>query len=74
MNFEYLRSIPRFEDLYKTCLDAERFAKTEPSISAAAARRAIEYLVKLLYSTYVSRYTDGLSIYEMLTDTVLSAM
>ena len=69
MNFEYLKSLPRFENLYKTCLDAERFAKTEPSISAAAARRAIEYLVKLLYSTYVSRYTEGLSIYEMLTDT-----
>ena len=71
MNFDYLKAIPQFHDLYLTCKDVERFAEKEPNIATAAARRAIEYLVKLLYSSLVSPYLDYLSVYDMLTDPVL---
>ena len=68
MNFDFLKPIPEFEKLYKTCADAERFVDSEPNVSASAARRAIEYIVKLVYSSYVSPYIEGLTVYDMLTD------
>ena len=71
MNFAFLKKIPEFEKLRSTCEDAERFVTKEPNISSAAARRAIEYIVKLLYSTLVSPYIEYLSTYEMLIDPVL---
>ena len=70
MNFDYLKKIPEMNDLYLACRDAERFALSEPVISATAARRAVEYLVKLIYSSVVTPYIDGMRIYDMITDQV----
>ena len=72
MNFDYLKTIPQMNSLYLSCRDAERFPSSDPSISVTAARRSIEYLVKLIYSSSVTPYIDGLSIYDMLTDPVFT--
>lgn len=68
MNFDYLKSIPQLEKLYISCTQAEQYLLTDANISAAAARRSIEYIVKLIYSSAVTPYIEGLSVYEMLTD------
>lgn len=68
MNFDYLQMIPQMNSLYCSCREAERFVVSDPSISASAARRSIEYLVKLVYSSSVTPYIEGLGIYDMLTD------
>ena len=72
MNFDYLKTIPQMNDLYLACCDSERFVLSEPSISVAAARRAVEYLVKLIYSSAVTPYIEGMSIYDMLNDAAFS--
>lgn len=56
MNYEILRAVPQMEKLYTACSDADRFIDTDPNVAAAAARRSIEYIVKLLYSSSVSPY------------------
>lgn len=68
MNFNYLQRIPQFDKLYLSCCEAERYALTEANFSVAAARRSIEYLVKLIYSSAVTPYIEGMSVYDMITD------
>ena len=68
MNFEFLKKIPQFDKLHTSCCEAEKYVRTDPNVSAAAARRSIEYIVKLIYSSSVTPYIEGLSVYDMLTD------
>ena len=49
MNFDYLQSFPELKKLHEYCAEAEEFVVYKPSISAAAARKAIEYIVKMIY-------------------------
>ena len=49
MNYEFLKAVPQMDKLHTACCDAERFIGTEPNYAVAAARRSIEYMVKLLY-------------------------
>ena len=71
MNYEFLKAVPQMDKLHTACCDAERFIGTEPNYAVAAARRSIEYMVKLLYSSSVSPYIEGLSVFDMLSDPVL---
>lgn len=68
MNFEFLKKIPQFDKLHTSCCEAEKYVRTDPNVSAAAARRSIEYIVKLIYSSSVTPYIEGLSVYDMVTD------
>jgi len=68
MNFEFLKKIQQFEKLYTSCCEAEKYVRKDPNVSASAARRSIEYIVKLIYSSSVTPYIEGLSVYDMLTD------
>lgn len=35
--------------LYKICANAERFAISDPDISVGESRKAVEYIVRLLF-------------------------
>ena len=67
MNFNYLRTFPDLKKLYTYCAEAEEFALTKPNISATAARKAMEFMVKLIYGSVVEE-TAGLTVFEMVTD------
>ncbi|MBR4081443.1 MAG: DUF4145 domain-containing protein [Clostridia bacterium] len=68
MNFDFLTSVPDLEKLSRYCYEAEHFAFDYPDVSLTAARKAMEYLVKVLYGTTISRDMDGMTIYDMLSD------
>ena len=67
MNFDYLKNIPDLSKLYDYCSEAEEFVLTKPSISATSARKAMEYIVKMLYSSAIGD-TYGLTVFDMLDD------
>lgn len=68
MNFDFIKPFPEFAKLYSYCDDAESFALSRPNISATSSRKAIEFIVKLLYSSKISSYDAGFTVFEMLTD------
>ena len=67
MNFEYLKSFPDFSKLYDYCAEAEEFAVSKPNISATASRKAMEFIVKMIYIS-LSGQDYGLTVFEMGTD------
>lgn len=67
MNFTYLSSFPKFKKLYEYCSEAEEFAISKPNISAASARKAMEFIVKLIYQSEIDN-SYGLTVFEMITD------
>ncbi len=67
MNFDFLKLLPDLKKLYDYCTEAEEFALTKPNISATSARKAVEFIVKLIYASVVDE-TVGLTVFEMVTD------
>lgn len=67
MNFAYLKNAPDFAQLYTYCCEAEEFALSKPNISVTSARRAMEFIVKMIYSA-VSGDIQGKTVFEMSTD------
>ena len=67
MNFTYLNNFPKLNKLSEYCKEAEDFVISNPSISATCARRAMEYIVKMIYSSIVAD-DSGLTVFEMVTD------
>lgn len=67
MNFAYLKNAPDFAQLYTYCCEAEEFALSKPNISATSARKAMEFIVKMIYSA-VSGDIQGKTVFEMSTD------
>ena len=67
MNFEYLKRFPELNKLYTYCSEAEEFALSKPSISATSARKAMEYIVKMLYSTAIGELY-GMTVFDLLDD------
>lgn len=68
MNFSFLDVCPELEKLRRYCYEAEKFALSYPEISVTAARKAMEYLVKILYGSVISDQINGLTVYDMLSD------
>ena len=50
MNFAYLKDAPDFIQLYTYCCEAEEFALSKPNISVTSARKAMEFVVKMIYN------------------------
>jgi len=48
-NFDFLKNLPDFADLYTYCNEAEINQRSDPEKSALNARRAMEYTVKAIY-------------------------
>ena len=67
MNFTYLNAFPELKKLSGYCTEAEEFAISKPNISATSARKAMEYIVKMIYSSIVND-DGGLTVFEMTTD------
>lgn len=67
MNFAYLKAFPELKKLSSYCSEAEEFVISKPSISATSARKAMEYIVKMIYSSIVADDTR-LTVFEMTTD------
>ena len=68
MNFTYLQNNSDLSVLFSCCKECEEFARNHPNISITAARKTVEYIVKLLYGTKINSDIRGLSLYEMLSD------
>lgn len=68
VNFEYIRSIPGFEGLHKACKEAEMFVYQFPDISLFSTRRAMEFVVKMLYGSAINTLIDRMNVYDMLSD------
>lgn len=68
MNFSYLKNYPDLTALYNYCTEAEAFAVSNPDISITAARKAIEYMVKLLYGAKICPEIRGMTMFDMLSD------
>lgn len=67
MNFDFLKPFPDLKKLYDYCAEAEEFALSKPNISATSARKAVEFMVKLIYASVVDE-TAELTVFEMVTD------
>lgn len=67
MNFDYMKNAPDFVQLYTYCCEAEEFALNKPNISVTSARKAMEYVVKLLYGAAIDDIR-GKTVFEMATD------
>lgn len=68
MNFSFLEPIKELAPFYSYCQEAESFALSHPDISITASRKAMEYMVKLLYGSAISRDISGLTTFDMLAD------
>ena len=68
MNFAYLENHSDFSALLTYCNECENFACSSADISITAARKAMEYMVKLLYGTHVTPDIRGLTLFDMLSD------
>jgi len=69
MNFEYLKNNNDFEKLYELCNNAESLVFDLPNLSIASARKAIEYVVKFIYPTYLKTFTYDMTLLDMINDT-----
>lgn len=67
MNFDYLKPFPDLAKLHEYCTEAEEFALSKPNISATSARKAMEFMVKLIYASLVGQ-DYGPTVFEMVTD------
>lgn len=67
MNFEFLKPFPELKKLYVYCSEAEEFVFSKPSISATSARKALEFVVKMIYASLYGQ-DDGLTLFEMCED------
>lgn len=68
MNFNFLDPLPDLDVFKRYCHEAEDFAQTYPDVSITAARKAVEYMVKLLYGSSISSAIYGMTVYDMLSD------
>lgn len=67
MNFDYIKAFPDMKKLHEYCSETEEFALCRPNISVTSARKAMEYIVKMIYSSLVGR-DYGFTVFEMITD------
>lgn len=67
MNFTYLSSYPQLNKLHEYCTEAEEFAISRPSISVISARKAMEFIVKMIYSSVIGQ-AYGCTVFDMMTD------
>ena len=62
MNFDYLQSHRDLTVLYKHCHEAEVLAPLFPTSSAISPRKAMEFIVKLIYSSCIGTPFRGLDL------------
>ena len=65
MNFDYLKNLENLNELYGFCKDAESFVLSRPDLSAGQSRKALEYLVKLVYQLRNGTIPQRSSLFEL---------
>ena len=68
MNFEWMKAYMRTSTLFSNCREAEEFVLARPVVSAVAARRAMETVVKEIYQETVNGNGYAETVYEMVSD------
>ena len=66
MNFDFMEPIIIIQPFYQFCKDAEEFALSKPDFCGASARKAIEYIVRLMYAAAIQTEANQLTVYDML--------
>ena len=67
MNFDYLKNLHNLNDLYLFCKDSESFVLSRPDFSAVQSRKALEYLVKLVYQLRNDTVPQRSSLFELVS-------
>ncbi|MBQ3566608.1 MAG: DEAD/DEAH box helicase family protein [Oscillospiraceae bacterium] len=67
MNFDYLKQNPKLKKLASYANDAEQLVYSRPYLSGMSSRRALEYLVKLIYASKIGNY-EGKTVFDMVDD------
>ncbi|MBR6965633.1 MAG: hypothetical protein IKH81_00925 [Clostridia bacterium] len=66
MNFDFLSPLTIIRPFFVFCRDAEVYALSKPDISCASAQKAIEYIVRLMYTAAIQTEANQLTVYDML--------
>ena len=67
-NFDFLKSVREFETLYRYCDTAETYQLSDPERSAVASRKALEYVVKLIYMVKGWDIPERASLFSLVDD------
>ena len=67
-NFDYLKELPLFTTLYNRCDQAEMFCKSDPDKSSMGCRRALEWIVDLIYRVQHWEISSRMSLFEKVKD------
>lgn len=67
-NFDFLEKIPELASFYHYCHEAEIFALSYPDLSVTSSRKAMEYMVKLLYGSAINENLKEMTVFDMLAD------
>lgn len=73
MNFDFLKGNPDFKKLYHFCSEAENFVVSQPDISAASSRKALESVVKSFYKIKYGAYPENSTLFSLLEDGCFSS-
>ena len=66
-NFDYLQDVDALRDLYRFCSAAEETQKTDYDTCAINSRKALEWLVKAIYTLKHIEVSDRDTVYELMT-------
>lgn len=66
-NFDYLKDISELRDLYQYCQAAEAECRTRFDLTAINSRRALEWIVKIIYQLKRREIPERASLYELMT-------
>lgn len=66
MTFDFLKSLPKYSQLYTYCNQAEKFVNSETNLSAIAGRNALEWIVKKYYTSQYGSYPKTLSLFQLI--------
>lgn len=72
-NFEFLKDLNDFKDLYEYCSTSESFVVSNPDISASFSRKALEYLVKAIYQLKLGYVPRQATLYELVDNHVFAS-
>jgi type I restriction enzyme, R subunit len=67
MNFSYLKDIQQFNEAYVFFKDAESFVLARPDLSAGQSRKALEFLVKMIYQLRQDSIPQRSSLFELIS-------
>lgn len=65
MNFDFIKNFKEFKQLYLFCRDAEELCLQRSYLSCISARKALEYIVKFIYSAKIGLDASEMTIFNI---------